>query len=118
MYIPYILYSLLSRPTNAQMFINNSLYIVSTPSCFSASTSSSGRVDIIPAYSKHRHRDYTYKAAQIVYAATKHVLYLFTFYRLYFIIQQRSREHCSLLILLSCNFNNFVTLAKCKVKTP
>jgi len=26
--------------------------------------------------------------------------------------QQRSREHINLLILLSCKFNNFVTLAK------
>ena len=39
------------------------------------------------------------------------------FYRLYFIIQQQSCEHCNLLILLSCNFNNFVTLAKYKVQT-
>jgi hypothetical protein len=39
------------------------------------------------------------------------------FYRLYFIIQQRSHEHFNLVILLSCNFNNFVTLAKNLVKT-
>ena len=40
---------------------------------------------------------------------------------LYFIIQQWSCEHFNLLILLSCNFNNFnnfVTLTKYKVKTP
>jgi len=35
-----------------------------------------------------------------------------TFYTLYFTVQQRSREHFNLLILLSCNFDNFVTLAK------
>jgi len=32
--------------------------------------------------------------------------------------QQRSREHFNLLILFSSKFNNFVTLAKHKVKTP
>jgi len=26
---------------------------------------------IIPAYKKHKHRDYTYKTVQLVYAATK-----------------------------------------------
>jgi len=31
---------------------------------------------------------------------------------------QWSREHFNLLILLSCNFNNFVTWAKYKFKTP
>jgi len=39
---------------------------------------------------------------------------------LYFIIQQRSREHFNLLILLKYNlnnFSNFVTLAKRKAKT-
>jgi hypothetical protein len=40
------------------------------------------------------------------------------FYRLHFIIQQRSREHFNLLILLRCKFNNFVTLAQYKDKTP
>ena len=75
-YVPYILYSLLSRPANAQMFISNSLYIVSTPSCFSASTSSSGRVDI-PANRKHRHGCYTYKAVRILYAATKQTCYTY-----------------------------------------
>ena len=42
---------------------------------------------------------------------------ILTFYRLHFIIQQQSSEHFNLLILLSCNFNNFVTLTKHKVKT-
>ena len=37
---------------------------------------------------------------------------------MYFIIQQQSREHFNLLILLSSNFNNFVTLTKRNVKTP
>jgi hypothetical protein len=37
---------------------------------------------------------------------------------LYFIVQQRSRGHFNLLILLSCNFNNFVTLTKHKFRTP
>jgi len=45
------------------------------------------------------------------------VLKLWTFYRLHFIIQQRSREHFNLLISVSCNFNNFVTSAKYKFKT-
>jgi len=40
------------------------------------------------------------------------------FYRFYFFIQQKTREHFNLLILLSSNFNNFVTLAKHKFKTP
>jgi len=37
--------------------------------------------------------------------------------RVYFIIQQRSRKHFNLLILLSCNLNNFVALAKYKNRT-
>jgi hypothetical protein len=37
---------------------------------------------------------------------------------MYFIIQQRSSEHFNILILLRCNFNNFVTLSKYKVYTP
>jgi len=47
-----------------------------------------------------------------------HMLQLLKFYRLYFIIQQQSHEHFYLLIVLSCNFNNFVTLEKHNVKTP
>jgi hypothetical protein len=40
MYVLYILYSWLYRPTNAQhTYINNILYIVSTATCFDASTS-------------------------------------------------------------------------------
>jgi len=36
-------YSVLARPTNAQhIYINNIPYIVSTPTCFDATTSSSG----------------------------------------------------------------------------
>ena len=35
----------------------------------------------------------------------------------YFISQQRSREHFNLLILLRCHFNNFVTSTKHKFKT-
>ena len=35
MNVPCILYSLISRPTNAQhIYINNILYIISTPTCF------------------------------------------------------------------------------------
>ena len=34
------------------------------------------------------------------------------------IIQQRSHEHFNLLILLSCNFNNFVTLASRRLRLP
>ena len=40
------------------------------------------------------------------------------FYVLYFIIQQRRSEHFNLLILLSCNFNNFVTLASTRLRPP
>ena len=41
--VPCILYSLLSRPTNAQyMHINNILYILSTSTCLNESASSSG----------------------------------------------------------------------------
>jgi len=43
MYVPRILYTLLSRPTNAQhIYINNILYIVSTLVYFNATASSSG----------------------------------------------------------------------------
>jgi hypothetical protein len=43
MYVPRILYSLLSRPKNAQhTYIINILYIISTPACFDVSVSSSG----------------------------------------------------------------------------
>ena len=52
MYVPCVLYSLLSRPTNAQhirvcvcvcvyIYINNILFIVSAATCFDASASSS-----------------------------------------------------------------------------
>jgi len=51
-------------------------------------------------------------------ANTFHMLQLLKFYRLYFIIQQQSHEHFNLLILLSYNFNNFVTLEKHNIKTP
>ena len=44
------------------------------------------------------------------------MLQLLTFHRLYFIIQQRSREYFNVLILLSCNFKNFVSVAKYTVK--
>jgi len=52
MYVPCILYSLLSRPTNAQhtsiyVYINNILYNVSTPTCFNASASSSGCLNLV-----------------------------------------------------------------------
>ena len=47
MYVPCILYSLLSRPTNAHIYINNISYIVSTPTCFSASASSSGSLNLV-----------------------------------------------------------------------
>ena len=71
---------------------------------------------------KHQHTDYTHKTVQTVYAATKqtnfHVLKLLRFYTLYFMVQHRSREHFNVLNLLSCNFNNSVTSAKHKVKTP
>jgi hypothetical protein len=35
---------------------------------------------------------------------------LFTFNILYFIIQQRSRKHFNLSLLLNCNFNNLMIL--------
>jgi len=56
------------------IYINNVLCIISTPTCFSASASSSGSLNllIITAYRKHRHRDYTNKTVQILYAATRH----------------------------------------------
>ena len=54
MYVMYILYSLLSRPTNEQhthiiyiyIYINYVLYI-STPTCFIASASSSGSLNLV-----------------------------------------------------------------------
>jgi hypothetical protein len=48
MYVLCILYSLLSRSTNAQkkyIYINNILYIVSTATCFHASALSSGSLN-------------------------------------------------------------------------
>jgi hypothetical protein len=38
--------------------------------------------------------------------------------RFTFINLQRSRKHFNLLILLSCNFNNFVTLASTSLRPP
>jgi len=35
---------------------------------------------------------------------------------LYFIVQQRSREYFNLIILLTCNISDFVTLTNHKVK--
>jgi hypothetical protein len=58
MYILCILFSLLCRPTNAQTYTyiyiyiyinNNILYIVSTPTCFNASSSSSGSINLVLA---------------------------------------------------------------------
>ena len=51
------------------------------------------------------------------------LLVLFIWFTIFpdFIIQQRSREHFNLLLLLSRNFNkcnNFVTLTEHKVKNP
>jgi len=44
--------------------------------------------------------------------------YILAFYSfIYFIIEQQSCEHFNLPILFRCNFNNFVILAKHKVKT-
>jgi hypothetical protein len=39
-------------------------------------------------------------------------------FALLFSTGQRSREHFNLLILLGCEFSNFVTLGEYKVKTP
>ena len=48
MYVPCILYNLLSKPTNAQhIYINNILHIVSIPTCFNASASSSGSLNLV-----------------------------------------------------------------------
>jgi len=48
MHVPCILYSLLSRSTNAQhIYINNILYIISTPTYFNASASSSGSLILL-----------------------------------------------------------------------
>ena len=42
----------LSRPTTAQhIFINNILYIVSTPTCFNVSTLSSASLNLVLPYS-------------------------------------------------------------------
>ena len=64
MYVPCILFSLLTTPTNAQhivhICINNTLHIVNTATCSD-----------LPAYRKHQHIYYTYKTAQTVYTATK-----------------------------------------------
>jgi len=42
---------LLSGPTNAQTYINNILYTVSTPACFYASASSSGSLKFVLCWS-------------------------------------------------------------------
>jgi len=42
MYVPCILYSLLSRPTNAQH-----IYILSNSTCFDTSVSSSGSITLL-----------------------------------------------------------------------
>jgi len=109
------------------------------------SMSTPSSVHTLPVYKKHQHRLYRSYKIQInlpgyislifhiynfkfyitslqniqgVYAATKQQIHvLWAFYRLYFITQQRSRDHFNLLLLLSCNFKNFVTLAKPTVKT-
>jgi hypothetical protein len=46
MYVPCILYSLLSRPTNAQCIYIKIFYIIST-TCFTASASSSGSLILL-----------------------------------------------------------------------
>ena len=53
MYILCIMYSLLSRPTNAQhiyIYINNISHYVSSPTCFNATASSSGSLILLFCY--------------------------------------------------------------------
>jgi len=48
MYVPYVLYGLLSRPKIAQcIHINNILYTISTPASFSATASPSGSPNLV-----------------------------------------------------------------------
>jgi len=90
MYEPCILYSLLSRPTNAQyiyMFIY--LCIVSTPTCFNASASSSGILILLLGYIYksllfsgfpiklyHRHLSSPIRLRQAIYSS--HIILLYT----------------------------------------
>ena len=122
------------RPTNTQHNINNIFYIVSSATCFDASASSSGGLNlvlcwsyktvgiiifithILPAYQKHQ-----YRTVQIVYAATKQQQLHFIDILDILSYTNDQHEHFDLLLLLSCNFNhsnNFVSLLKHKFKTP
>jgi len=71
---PNINYSICYPDHQMHNIYLNIFYIISTPTCFNASASSSGSLNvlIIPTYRKHRHRDYTHTTVQIVYAATRH----------------------------------------------
>ena len=85
---------------NQQMhniYINNILYTVSTPMCFSASASSSGSLSLVLAKVKKLLKLQLNKISRL----------------------KCSRDRCwVILILVSWNFNYFVTSAKHKVKTP
>ena len=58
LYVPCILYSLLSRPINVQH--------LHTATCFDVPASL-----VIPKYKKHQHKNYTNKTVRTVYTATK-----------------------------------------------
>jgi hypothetical protein len=50
MYVPCILYSLLSGPTNAQhIYVINNLYVINIATCFKANLSSSGSLKLVLA---------------------------------------------------------------------
>jgi len=52
MYVPCILNSLLSRPTNSKHpYINNISYMVNTPTCFGAPSPSSGSLILLLCWS-------------------------------------------------------------------
>jgi hypothetical protein len=120
------------------IYINYMLYIVNTDTCFIASASSSGILNVtkllksqinkigrlkwsrVHACREHQSTDYIHKTVQIVCAVIKHTTSTFlsiNVLQMYFILQQRSREYFNQRILASCNCNNFVTLAKHKVNT-
>jgi hypothetical protein len=104
---------------------NNILYNVSTLTCLNASASTSGshnivlakvtwllKLQLIMVWSELIVPNIQHKTVQTVHKATNQTnkqnprVIIIIFYGVYFIIQQRSREHFSLPIWLSSNFND------------
>ena len=84
------------------IYINKTLYIINIATCFDAPALSSGILNLMFCIQQTP----TQNCPDCIRSHQTTISQLsLTFYRLYFIIQQRPHGHFNLLFLLSCNFN-------------